>query len=364
MRFLPKSITLTILVTTAILLALTLQPAAAQGPVQHVVQPGETLYRISLRYGVTMDALSSANGLYNPNQLVAWTTLTIPSGEVNTNTAPAETPAEPAGAPVYHTVGYGETLGSIARLYGKSWTDLAALNNITNPNRVLLGQTIIVDTNSAVTTAPVEAPAPVEVAAAPAVEPAPASSTATVHIVQSGEHLASIARQYGISWSVLAQANGIIDPNRVIPGQHLNIPGAGTVVQQGAVYTAVNAPAPTISDGKQIVVHLSAQQIHAYENGQLVRTVTVSTGLPGTPTVQGDYTIYWKLPSQTMSGPGYYLPGVPWVMYFYQGYAIHGTYWHSNFGQPMSHGCVNLPTPDASWFYTFAEVGTPVHVVY
>jgi lipoprotein-anchoring transpeptidase ErfK/SrfK len=93
-----------------------------------------------------------------------------------------------------------------------------------------------------------------------------------------------------------------------------------------------------------------------------LRTVIVSTGLWGTPTVQGDYRIYWKLTSQTMSGPGYYLPGVPWVMYFYQGYAIHGTYWHNNFGQPMSHGCVNLPTDQAEWFFRWAEVGTPVHV--
>ena len=63
-----------------------------------------------------------------------------------------------------------------------------------------------------------------------------------------------------------------------------------------------------------------------------------------------------------MSGPGYYLPDVPYVMYFYQSYGLHGTYWHSNFGQPMSHGCVNLPTPEAEWFFNWAEVGTPVHV--
>src|SRR5690606_29817338 len=109
---------------------------------------------------------------------------------------------------------------------------------------------------------------------------------------------------------------------------------------------------------------LTNQQIMAYENGSVVRQVTVSTGLPGTPTVVGDFYIYSKLPSQTMSGPGYYLPGVPWVMYFYQGYAIHGTYWHSNFGQPMSHGCVNLPTDEAEWFFNFAQIGTLVQVRY
>jgi lipoprotein-anchoring transpeptidase ErfK/SrfK len=94
-----------------------------------------------------------------------------------------------------------------------------------------------------------------------------------------------------------------------------------------------------------------------------VREVTVSTGLPGTPTVQGEFNIYSKIPSQTMYGPGYYLPNVEYVMYFYQGYSIHSTYWHNNFGQPMSHGCVNLPPEAAQWFYSFAQVGTTVRVV-
>lgn len=47
-----------------------------------------------------------------------------------------------------------------------------------------------------------------------------------------------------------------------------------------------------------------------------------------------------------MTGPGYDLPNVPYTMYFYQGYGLHGTYWHNNFGTPMSHGCVNMPTPE------------------
>jgi lipoprotein-anchoring transpeptidase ErfK/SrfK len=47
-------------------------------------------------------------------------------------------------------------------------------------------------------------------------------------------------------------------------------------------------------------------------------------------------------------------------MYFYGGYAIHGAYWHNNFGTPMSHGCVNLSLPDARWFFNWASVGTKV----
>ena len=125
------------------------------------------------------------------------------------------------------------------------------------------------------------------------------------------------------------------------------------------------APQPaaaTISAGKQIVVDLSDQRVYAYENGQLLKNMLVSTGTAAFPTVQGDYKVYLKYESQTMSGPGYNLPGVPYVLYFYQGYSLHGTYWHSNFGTPMSHGCVNMYTPDAQWVWNWAPIGTPVHV--
>ena len=65
-----------------------------------------------------------------------------------------------------------------------------------------------------------------------------------------------------------------------------------------------------------------------------------------------------------MIGPGYDLPDVPFSMFFYKGYAIHGTYWHNNFGTPMSHGCVNMNTNDAAWIYSNAPVGTYVRVHY
>lgn len=115
---------------------------------------------------------------------------------------------------------------------------------------------------------------------------------------------------------------------------------------------------------KWIDINLSQQRLVAYEGSTPVYWVTVSTGLPGTPTVTGQYHIYVKYLSQLMTGPGYYLPNVPYVMYFYQGYGIHGTYWHHNFGHPMSHGCVNAPMPDAQWLYNWAPVGTLVNVHY
>ena len=113
-----------------------------------------------------------------------------------------------------------------------------------------------------------------------------------------------------------------------------------------------------------IDVNLSEQRVYAYEGDIIVNSFIVSTGTARTPTVTGKYKIWIKLKSTTMSGPGYYLTNVPYTMYFYKGYGLHGTYWHNNFGTPMSHGCVNLSIPDAQWLYTWAFEGTVVNVHY
>ncbi len=78
--------------------------------------------------------------------------------------------------------------------------------------------------------------------------------------------------------------------------------------------------------------------------------------------VTGLFHVYVKYRYANMTGPGYNLPNVPYVMYFYKDYGLHGTYWHNNFGHPMSHGCVNFRTEDAGWLYNWASVGTPVSV--
>jgi hypothetical protein len=113
-----------------------------------------------------------------------------------------------------------------------------------------------------------------------------------------------------------------------------------------------------------IDVDLSRQMLFAYEGDVVVNSFLVSTGTWQTPTVTGQYHVYIKLRYADMSGPGYYLPDVPYVMYFYKDYGLHGTYWHHNFGTPMSHGCVNLQTDDAGWVFNWASVGTLVNVHY
>jgi lipoprotein-anchoring transpeptidase ErfK/SrfK len=136
-----------------------------------------------------------------------------------------------------------------------------------------------------------------------------------------------------------------------------------------------NAPAgpgvPPVASGSSstdgvrwIDVDLTNQMVYAYEGDTVVNSFLVSTGTWMTPTVTGKYKIYVKIRSGNMHGPGYFLPDVPYIMYFYKGYGLHGTYWHHNFGTPMSHGCVNLETSDAEWLFNWASEGTVVNVHY
>lgn len=122
------------------------------------------------------------------------------------------------------------------------------------------------------------------------------------------------------------------------------------------------APPSIDVTGRWIDVDLSQQMLYAYDGETLVNSFLVSTGTSQHPTVTGQYNIYVKYRYTLMTGPGYYLPDVPYTMYFYQGYGIHGTYWHNNFGHPMSHGCVNMRISEAGWLYEWASVGTLVNV--
>lgn len=120
---------------------------------------------------------------------------------------------------------------------------------------------------------------------------------------------------------------------------------------------------------KYIEVIISQQKLKYFENGRKVDEFLVSTGIPGFDTPLGTFSVSSKVSSTRMTGYygpqnplNYDLPGVPWVMSFYGPYTLHGTYWHNNFGNRMSHGCVNLPTPKAYELYMWADIGTPVLV--
>lgn len=121
---------------------------------------------------------------------------------------------------------------------------------------------------------------------------------------------------------------------------------------------------------QKILVDRSEQMLYAYEGEKLFMETSISTGLELTPTPRGTFNIFKKTPSRYMQGPipdisdqHYDLPGVPWNMYFTaQGAVIHGAYWHEKFGEPWSHGCVNLSPSEARKLYQWAEVGATVVV--
>ncbi|MFH1509048.1 MAG: L,D-transpeptidase family protein [bacterium] len=111
---------------------------------------------------------------------------------------------------------------------------------------------------------------------------------------------------------------------------------------------------------KYIEVDLSEQKLYAYEKGVLYKEYLISSGLPGTPSPQGEFAVTRHQESKLYSGPGFYLPNTLWNMNFYGPYYIHGAYWHNNFGHPMSHGCINMRTEEAKIMYDFAPDGTKV----
>ena len=132
------------------------------------------------------------------------------------------------------------------------------------------------------------------------------------------------------------------------------------VANNGRTSLHLNVNVARAGGEKWIEINLSDQKLYAWVGDQMVDEFLISTGISAYPTVQGIFRMWVRTPTQTMSGGSpesgtyYNLPNVPWVQYFYGEYALHGTYWHSNFGTPMSHGCVNLTIDDAEWLFNWA----------
>ena len=121
-------------------------------------------------------------------------------------------------------------------------------------------------------------------------------------------------------------------------------------------------------ENKRIEVNLSTQVLTTYEYDKIVFKTTISSGIPAgrpspkllsTKTPSGEFRILSKYPSKHMGNGNlfadlddYELPGVPWTCFFTEtGVAFHGTYWHDNFGTPMSRGCINMRIEDAKWLF-------------
>lgn len=167
-------------------------------PATHTVAPGENLYRIGLKYGMSWVTLAAYNNLPNANYIRVGQVLQIPGGGTP-SPAPPPTPPDETGY-VNYVVQRGDTLNSIARKYGVSWVEIAEANGIVNPNLIYAGQVLKIPTTQ------------------------PETPPSATHTVRSGETLFRISLQYGVSWLAIAQANDIAPPYIIYPGQVLTIP--------------------------------------------------------------------------------------------------------------------------------------------
>ncbi len=170
----------------------------------------------------------------------------------------------------------------------------------------------------------------------------------------------------------ILKADGNFDENAniaIFENEVINYP------KTSLAYTGLPSPGETQVLGttnaegveKWIEVSLSEQRVKAWEGNKLVMEFPISSG-KWAPTPKGEFNIWYKTRSQTMSGGSkdmgtyYFLPNVTSNMFFYKGYALHGAYWHNNFGQPMSHGCVNAPLANAAQIFEWAGPVVPVGV--
>jgi hypothetical protein len=129
--------------------------------------------------------------------------------------------------------------------------------------------------------------------------------------------------------------------------------------------SVTETPFETVSLFRRIEINLSSQRAFLFENGEVVRSWAVSTGLPGTPTPTGNFKVFAHTAMQDMGcyeGAPYCTENVPWITWFTTNIGFHGTYWHNNYGQRMSHGCVNLPIDLAKFVYDWSPVGVEVSV--
>jgi LysM repeat protein len=159
------------------------------GGFYYTVRPGDNLFRIALRFGTTIQAIVQANGIINPRLIRVGQVLWIPSPS--------------GGTPTVHIVQRGDTLYSIARRFGTTYQVLAAVNGLSNPRLIYVGQRLIIPGPGA---------------------PGPTPPPQTVYVVQRGDTLWSIALRFGTTPWAIAVANGLWNPNLIYLGQRLIIP--------------------------------------------------------------------------------------------------------------------------------------------
>ena len=176
----------------------------------YTVQSGDTLSGIANQFATTVQNIAQLNDISNPNRIYVGQRLLVkqPSSSTTTNTPSTNNGSTVASS---YTVQSGENLSEIAAKFGTNWQTLAQLNNLSNPNRIYVGQVLRLSANNTTTTANQQ------------------TSHADTYTVQSGDNLSKIASQFGTNYENLARLNNITNPNRIYVGQVLRISGNANV---------------------------------------------------------------------------------------------------------------------------------------
>lgn len=308
----------------ALIIGFFAQPAWAQGGSTHVVQSGDTLYAIATRYGVDVNELASFNGVASEGAIYPGQSLLIPVPAVGYDTLTPAPQPEPS---------FSNT----------TWNYAPA------PQATVASTAYAVQPTSLVKPLPTGAQT---YSAYTNVYPTPSSTSAWPTTLEPAYQPQPVYTQ------PLYQPQAVV-PSYTSPQSYLPLPANSLTLP-----TLPSLSTKPATAERWIDVNLRTQMLVAFEGQTPVFQARVSTGIYEHPTVAGTYSIYVKYESADMRGgtgqDAYYLQDVPYVMYFHGSYGLHGTYWHNNFGQPMSHGCVNLSIPDAQWLFSWASVGTKV----
>ncbi len=326
---------------------------SASATEEHIVQPGETLSEIAKRYGTTVEVLQELNELPDVNYVWYGQRLLIDGGEEVPETA------EIVDRFQLYTVQPGDTLFRLAGKHGISLTRLMSINGFTSEEWLSVGQELLVPHALAPAAQPVDPDTGLQpLNPFPLMQPR--QTRLAVHTVQAGESLVDIAEVHEVNPGALARLNDLQNYSTLEPGLALRIPSEnGLELLEGMSQRLDWTLYPTLTE-RWIEVDLSEQMAIAYEGVRPVKVFVISSGVGDSPTITGTFRIWVKIAMQDMrggnraTGTAYHVEEVKNVQYFFEDYAFHGTYWHSNFGRPMSRGCINLTEEDAEWLFDWA----------
>jgi LysM repeat protein len=311
--------------------------AQTRDQIVHVVKAGENLFRISLAYGTTVNAIMAANGLASTNIHVGQR-LVIPQGTGAAVSASAASPSTAAPGGIY-TVQRGDTLSRIALRHGVTLNALMSANGLWS-NTIFVGQQLAI-------------PGPSRLGGTST------SSTGGTYIVRPGDTLVKIAQRFGTTASALSRLNGIANPSAIYAGQVLRL--------------SASVPAVATGGTKRIVMDLSEQHLYAYEGDRLVYSFVASSGRAPSYTKAGEFRVQSKIPKAYGAAWNIWMPN--WLGIYWAGSTENGihalpilpngqTLWAGYLGSPISYGCIVLGTYESQLLYNWAEIGTAVSIRY